>query len=183
MNSRLFRLAVFLSLAVPVALAGPAPARNQDSSADPAVDAYISALRADFRADKVVLITEAMQFSEKEGNAFWPVYKRYETELAALNDDRIRLIKSYAEQFAALTDSEAKVMAQKALDLEGRRVELRKKYFAQFNQVLPGLTVAKFFQLEYRLDLLVNLRLASELPALLVRPTAETSNAASPGRN
>jgi len=41
--------------------------------------------------------------------------------------------------------------------------------------VLPGLTVAKFFQLEYRLDLLVDLRIASELPALLARPSA-TSN-------
>lgn len=183
MNHPLCRFATLFLVACSLISALPVTARAQEPADQPAVDAYIDALRADFRADKIALITEAMQFSEKEGKAFWPVYKRYETELAALNNERIRLIKSYTEQFAALTDSDAKVMAQKALDLEGRRVELKKKYFAQFNQALPGLTVAKFFQLEYRLDLLVNLRLASELPALLVRPTAEASSTASPGRN
>ncbi len=182
MNNRLCRFATLLLLAWTLVPASPVAVCAQEPAVDPAVDAYIDALRADFRADKVVLVTEAMQFSEREGKAFWPVYKRYEAELAALNDERVRLIKSYAEQFAALTDADAKVLAQKALDLEGRRIELKKKYFAQFNQVLPGLTVAKFFQLEYRLDLLVNLKLASELPALLVRPAAETSSA-SPGRN
>ena len=42
-------------------------------SNEPSVDSYIESLRADFRADKVALITEAMRFNEQDGKVFWPV--------------------------------------------------------------------------------------------------------------
>lgn len=147
---------------------GSGPAAQGDTSN---VDSYIESLRADFRADKVNLITQAMQFNDKDSAAFWPIYRKYEAEVTKLNDGRVKLIKSYADKYETLTDAEAKSMAEKSFALESSRTELKKKYFKEFNKVLPALTVAKFFQLEHRLDLLVNLQLASELPLLLlVRP-------------
>jgi hypothetical protein len=162
-------------MAVAVIFSGRSVAQSGSASSDPAVDAYIDAMRADFRADKIDLITDAMQFSQKDAAAFWPVYKRYQAEVTGLNDERVQLIKTYADKWTTMTDADAKSLAQKSLDLEGRRNDVRKKYFAQFNQVLPGLTVAKFFQLEHRLDLLVDLKLASELPSLLVRDSGTSS--------
>jgi hypothetical protein len=85
------------------------------------------------------------------------------------------VIKNYSNNWASLTDLEARKLAEESLDLESRRVDLRKRYFGEFNNVLPGLMIAKFFQLEYRLDLLVDLKIASELPALMVRPSATSS--------
>jgi hypothetical protein len=146
-------------------------AQNSNPVADPAVNAYLDAIPADLRADKAQVIREAMRFSDKDAAAFWPVYKMYEADLARLDDERMQLVKSYADKWTTLSDVEAKDMAQKELQLESRRADLRNQYFDRFNKVLPGLTVAKFFQLEHRLDLLVDLKLASELPALLVRST------------
>jgi hypothetical protein len=162
-------------LTLGTALAAVASAQSRSPTVDPAVDAYIDAIRADLRSDKIEVITNAMQFSEKDAAAFWPVYKNYEAEQAKLNDERIQVIKNYSDKWATLTDAEAKELAEKSLDLESRRADLRRKYFANFNKVLPGVIVAKFFQLEYRLDLLVDLKIASELPALLARPPATPS--------
>jgi len=145
---------------------------QSNPTGEPALDAYIDAIRADLRSDKIEVITNAMQFNEKDAAAFWPVYKQYEAEQTKLNDERIQVIKNYSDKWATLTDAEAQELAEKSLDLESRRADLRKKYFANFNKVLPGVIVAKFFQLEYRLDLLVDLKIASELPALLARPPA-----------
>ena len=145
---------------------------QSNPTGEPALDAYIDAIRADLRSDKIEVITNAMQFNEKDAAAFWPVYKQYEAEQTKLNDERIQVIKNYSDKWATLTDAEAQELAEKSLDLESRRADLRKKYFANFNKVLPGVNVAKFFQLEYRLDLLVDLKIASELPALLTRPPA-----------
>ncbi len=133
------------------------------------VNSEIEALRADLAANKVEIIKEGMQFTPQESSVFWPIYKQYEAQLSKLNDERIQLVKSYSEKFTTLSDADAKVMAEKAFDLESRRTELKKKYFKKFNAQLPATTVAKFFQLEHRLDLLVNLQLASELPLLLVK--------------
>jgi hypothetical protein len=162
-------------LTLGTALAAVTSAQSRSPTVDPAVDAYIDAIRADLRSDKSEVITNAMQFSEKDAAAFWPVYKNYEAEQAKLNDERIQVIKNYSDKWATLTDAEAKELAAESLDLESRRADLRKKYFASFNKVLPGDIVAKFFQLEYRLDLLVDLKIASELPALLARPLATPS--------
>ena len=163
-------------LAIGTMLIVPASTQSSSPTGDPSLDAYIDAIRADLRSDKINVITETMQFNDKDAAVFWPVYKRYEAEQTKLNDERIQVIKNYADHWVTLTDVDAKKLAEKSLDLESRRADLKKRYFAEFSRVLPGLTVAKFFQLEYRLDLLVDLKIASELPALLARPSA-TSNA------
>jgi hypothetical protein len=135
----------------------------------PSIDNEIQSLRADMRADKVTIITQAMRFNDKDAAAFWPVYKKYEFELSKINDAKVELIKDYANKFGSLNDADAKTMADKAFDIEGKRLDLRKKYYKEFNKVLPALTVTKYFQLEHRLDLLVDLQLASQLPSLLVQ--------------
>lgn len=164
-------------LAMAVMMIVPASAQSSNPTGDPGLDAYIEAIRADLRSDKINVITETMQFMERDASAFWPIYRRYEAEQRQLNEERIQVIKNYANNWDTLTNSEAKKLAERSLELEGRGVDLRKRYFAEFSNVLPGIMVAKFFQLEYRLDLLIDLRIASELPALLVVPSATTSEA------
>jgi hypothetical protein len=145
-------------------------------SNEPSIDSYIETLRADFRADKVAIITEAMQFNDKESQAFWPVYRKYEADLTKVNDERVALIKSYADKFNTMSDADAKAMIEKSLDFESRRTDVKKKYAKEFQKAgLSPLTVAKFLQLEHRLDLLVDLKIASELPALLAKPAGQST--------
>ena len=134
------------------------------------LDSQIEALRSDVRTAKTEIIGEGMRFTPKESEAFWPIYKQYEAELSKLNDERVKLIKEYANKFSTMTDADAKSMSKKAFDYEAQRVELKRRFFDEFNKKLPATTVAKFFQLEHRLDLLLDLKLASELPSLLVKP-------------
>ena len=53
----------------------------------------IELLRSDIRTQKVALITDRMQFTNQEADAFWPMYRKYEVELAAINDRKISLLK------------------------------------------------------------------------------------------
>ena len=86
----------------------------------------------------------------------------------------MQLTKAYAEKFIALNDEDARLLAVKAIDLASRRVELKKKYFKKFSQRMEPIVVLTFFQLEHRLDLIIDLKVASELPAILVK-TSRTS--------
>jgi hypothetical protein len=139
------------------------------------VDSFIESLRADIRADKVAIITEAMRFNDQDGKVFWPVYRKYEADLTKVNDQRVALIKSYADKFTTMTDADAKAMIDQGFDFESRRTEVKKKYAKEFQKAgLSSLTVAKFMQLEHRLDLLVDLKIASELPPLLIKSTGQS---------
>jgi len=149
----------------------PLPAQSDED-----LNSAIESLRADLRADKTAIVTQVMHFTPEQSTAFWPVYKRYEADLVKLNDERVQLIKSYAEKYQNVTDGDAKQMAEKSFDLEARRAELKKKYFKEFNKVLPATVSARFFQLEHRLDLLMDLKLAADLPPMLEKSADAAKN-------
>lgn len=137
---------------------------------DKTVDDEINALRADLKADKAEIIREAMDLKPEEEKAFWPVYKKYDGEVSTVNDQLVQLVKTYAEKFGSINDADASDLTMKALAVQARRIDLKKKYFPIFSKATSALTAAKFFQVDYRLELLFNLKLASELPALLIQP-------------
>jgi len=64
------------------------------------------------RADRATIITQAMNFSDKEAAAFWPIYRQYEYERSRLDDGRVAVIKEYSQKYPSLTDAEAKAMAE-----------------------------------------------------------------------
>jgi len=132
----------------------------------PDTTSTIESLRADLRADRAKIITHVMQFSDKDSAAFWPVYRRYEADVTKLNDQRVALIREYASSFASLTDEQASSLTSRALKFERERADLDQKYFKDFSKVLPGVVVAKFFQLQHRLNLLGDVELAAHLPTV-----------------
>jgi hypothetical protein len=145
-----------------LALCPPGRAQDQELT----IDSTIAVVRANMRADRTALITAGMNFTEKDGAAFWPIYQQYEYERYRLDDRRAAVIKQYTQKYPKLTDAEAKAMADQMLDCESRLAELKKKYYKKFNKVLPALTVTKFFQMERRIDLLMDMQVEASLPPL-----------------
>jgi hypothetical protein len=153
--------------------------RAQDQ--EPTLDSTIALVRANMQVDRTTLITSGMNFNEKEGAAFWPIYKEYEYERSKVDDGRVAVIKEYTQKYPALTDAEAKSMAERMLEYDSRLFGLKKKYYKKFNKVLPALTVTKFFQLERRVDLMMDMQVEASLPPLTQAPrTAPVSSVADP---
>jgi len=138
--------------------------RAQDQ--EPTIDSTIAVVRANMQADRTALITTGMNFNEKDGAAFWPIYKEYEYERSKLDDRRVAVIKEYTQKYPTLTDAEAKAMAEQMLQCDSDLAALKKKYYKKFNKVLPALTVTKFFQLERRVDLMMDMQVEASLPPL-----------------
>src|SRR5215469_6875738 len=133
---------------------------------EPSIDSAIALARANMRLGRTALITTGMNFTDKDGAAFWPIYHQYEYERSRLDDRRSAVIKEYTQKYPNLTDAEAKAMAEQMLGCESRLAELKKKYYKKFNRVLPALTVTKFFQLDHRIDLMMDMQVEASLPAL-----------------
>src|SRR5579884_3443429 len=103
-------------------------------------DSAIEVARANMQADKATIVSAAMQFSDQEGAAFWPIYREYEHQRSTLDDARVSVIKEYTEKYPKLTDAEAKDMAERMFDFDSRLATLKKTYYKKFNKVLPALT-------------------------------------------
>jgi len=164
---------LLLTMAFSLFALPPLRAQEQAPNADSviqeqssSVDSAIEVARAGMQADRTTIIGAAMNFNENEGAAFWPIYRQYERERSTLDDGRVAVIKEYTKSYPNLSSSDAKAMAERMFEFDARLAELKKKYFKKFNKVLPALTVTKFFQLERRIDLMMDMQVESSLPPL-----------------
>lgn len=130
------------------------------------ITTYVELLRSDVRAQKVAILTELMAFSEAEDAAFWPVYREYEGELTALNDEKIRGIQEFTAQHASMTAEQADALASKALDLETRRTALKQKYYARVKAATSPTVAARFLQIENQILMIIDLQIAASLPII-----------------
>jgi Spy/CpxP family protein refolding chaperone len=142
----------------------PNPAAQPTS--DSASDQYIELLRKDVRSMKKQIIAANLDLTDKEAEKFWPIYDQYSAELQKINDTKMALIKDYAQNYTTMTDeqAEAYVKGRAAVDESVNR--LRLKYFPIFHRVLSGKTTATFFQIDWRISLMIDLQLASHIPLI-----------------
>jgi hypothetical protein len=151
-----------LALAVPLAVAQTPPTPQQTKEAN--LRAYIGMMRKDLKKDKVSILTEMMALDPQEAAKFWPVYNDYDRALTKLGDERIVFIRLYADNYSSLSDETVTKIATGLMDVEGRRVELRKQYFPLMSQALTVKDAARWLQIESQMEKLIDLQILSSLP-------------------
>jgi hypothetical protein len=132
----------------------------------PLSDNDIKLIRQDIQTAKDGVIKDTMQFSDAEATAFWPVYKEYSAEQRGIAEKRFSAIVDYVQHVDTLTDSEASVLTQKMFQTEDDTQALRKKYLPKFVAVLGAKRTAKFYQVDNRLTMILNVQLASQIPLI-----------------
>lgn len=147
-----------LALALTAGLAFTASA--QDQSAWTAVQQ----LQADLRADRQALVAENLPLSEGEARVFWPVYKAYAADLSKSGDRKAAIIAAYAQNFDSMTDSKADAFMKDYLGMESDRLKVRQKYAKEAAKVIGAQKAARWMQIETKLDAIVNVGLANEIP-------------------
>ena len=147
-------LMAVMALSVFPALAGDVPANNMDI------------LREKLRGDKKLVIAEAMQLTESEAKAFWPVYDDYQKALKKLGDRTIKMIEDYAKNYGTMSDEAATKMIDDYLELQAERLELMELYLPKFKKVLSPKKVARYYQLENKVDAAIDYGLAAQIPLI-----------------
>jgi len=136
--------------------------QSTESATSPADNMGI--LRDKLKADKKLVVAEAMGMNEKEATAFWPVYELYQKDISALNDRTMTLLKDYVHNYGGMTDASAKGMVDSFLKIEKDRINLMQSYRPKFQKALPEVKVARYYQIENKIRAVVNYELASEIP-------------------
>ena len=79
------------------------------------------------------------------------------------------LITAYAASFGTITDEKADTFFKELLAIERDKVTIREKHVPKVRAVLPAIKTARFLQIENKLDAIVNVTLASEIPLVPVK--------------
>ena len=160
------RKIIFAAFIVAGILLERGPLLSQNAAAT--VDRDLQLLRKDLRSQRKQIVAANVTLTAAEAQKSWPIYDEYAAELAKINDTKLSLIKEYAANYAAFTDAQAQSIMERWTAADDAAIQLRIKYIPSLQKVLPGKTVALFFQVDRRIGVLMDLQVASDIP--LVEP-------------
>lgn len=123
-------------------------------------DQDIKLLRKNLRSQKKQVVAANMNLTDAEAAKFWPVYDQYAADLAKINDTKVALINDYLDSADTMNGDQAESYLRKRAAVEESIMQLRLKYIPSFRKVLSGRETALFFQIDWRLGLMIDMQLA-----------------------
>ena len=151
--------AVILGLSATVLPAAPPPTGK---AAEADVDVLLDAIRSNRKA----MVAVNLKLTDDEAAKFWPVYDRYQKARQANGDRLVAVIEEYTTNFATLSNEKAMKIVEDYLSVEAERVKVRRDYVGEFAKVLPGRKVARFYQIENKMDAVMRYDLAATIPVI-----------------
>jgi hypothetical protein len=140
---------------------GGMPAFSQEKASD-----NMQIVIEKIHADKKLLVAENMQLTEAEAKAFWPVYKQYQDELFLLRSRTVKLIKDYSAAYETMNNATAKRLLDEYMAVEALGPKLRNAYLPKFRKVLPEVKVARYYQIENKIQAALVYELAAQIPLM-----------------
>lgn len=151
MKSRVLALALLLTFS-----AFPAAAQTATDE--------LEAARTQIQADRKAIISKLMTMTEQESAAFWPVYNTYREDIRKVDYKLVALAESYFSAPDSLSDKQAQDMLKDWMKLRGDRLNVRKSYVGKFSKTLPMAKVMRFYQIENKMDAVIDYELAASIP-------------------
>ncbi len=150
------QLAIALTIIL-VGFGGVAAAQNQPAD-------NMEIVKEKVRSDKKLFIATNMQLTKAEAKTFWPIYDAYQAELGKLMEREGKLIEKFAANYETMSNDVAKSLLDEALTIDANHLKLRQSYLAKFRGVLPDTKVARYYQIESKIDAVVGYELARRIP-------------------
>ena len=150
---------LILLLWITIPVVAPAVAGEAD-------EASLDILATTIQANKKALVAVNMGLEDNEAKAFWPVYDRYQSELAGVRKRFAKLVEEYTMNFATMSDDKARQIVEDYLAIERDRTQVRQKYLGSIAKTLPGRKVARFYQIENKIDAILRYQLAQDIPVI-----------------
>jgi hypothetical protein len=120
--------------------------------------------RAVILANRTQIVLNTLELNKEQVDAFSPVYLDYWEEMNQINGRLADLILDYSDNFENLTDEKALSMLDDYLDIQKKKIALKKKYVKKFKKVLTPKKLVQYYQTENKLDTIIMMELAAEVP-------------------
>jgi hypothetical protein len=146
------------------AAVGCATTSAQDIAGEADMEATYEMVRGFMSVERETMIAEELRLSEAERDGFWPLYDEYRQDIEVLQDRYAELIAAYAGNYDGLSDNLAERLIEEYFSIKGDTLEVRHDYVDRFTEVLTIQKLARFYQIENRIDNVAELALMRQIP-------------------
>ena len=120
--------------------------------------------REAIHANKKLVVAANMNLNANEKEGFWAVYEDYQKDIGKLYERTADLIEEFAINFESLSDDKASELMDSYLKIETDAVKLKKSYLGKFKKVLPAQKVLRYYQIENKIEAIINYDLVDKIP-------------------
>ena len=124
--------------------------------------------RALLQAGRADIIREDLRMTDEESEGFWPVYEKYHAEIMVIRDRHAVMVAGFLLSYreGIFTDEFAEDLIDENFKIKRGLLKVQTKYVSKFRKVLPVVKVARFYQLENKMDAEVDAQLAFVIPLI-----------------
>lgn len=146
---------------VSVALAFAAlPTAAQDKPPEKTSAEWLALIQADRKA----VVAKAMDLNAEQAKKFWPMYDEYQRAMAVPRSALNRAMNDFTAAGYSLTDANAMRLLKEVLAAEKEEARLRDKHFKKMLAALPPKEVARYMQVESKIDAVIRYESAKVVP-------------------
>lgn len=110
------------------------------------------------------IVKENLDLTKDQAKIFWPIYNEYHKKTDAVLDEELKVLEDYLMNYYILDDEKAKELVVKSINLKIKRIDLQKEYLSKMAEVLPATVVGKFYQIDNRINLMINQQSTDRIP-------------------
>jgi hypothetical protein len=135
-------------------------------AAQPTQEQVIAQFKQDLAAKRADVMAKGLTLSAEQAAKFWPLFEEYQKEQNVIIDAQIKATENYSKNFAGLTDAQALEYVNALLARDQAAHDLRVKWLAKFQTVVPPKVAARAIQLDRRLSQVMQVQVSSQIPLI-----------------
>ncbi len=152
------KLTILVAAAV-IAAAGTAKAQD-------ITKAQLDSARTAAADTRKQTVAANMNLTADQATKFWPVYDAERAAIAKVRTQEWNELHQLINQTDTVTDKQVANLTKLWLNTRVQEQQIRASYLPKFAKVLPPRMVARYYQIEHRMDLMVALAVAQEIPLI-----------------
>ena len=162
MGNGMKRIVLMVLLGVAPLLATDAAAQSAGAQRGDYTD--LAKLRSEARHDKRALVESTLQLSDAEAKRFWPIYDTFQRTLDETNRRRNVALESLMFRENRMSNLAAKRLVTELSVIDDSEAKARRTLRNRLMRALPPVTVARYLQLEDKLQAIREYDIASAVP-------------------
>ena len=132
----------------------------------PTTEQVMEQFRTDMQAVAADVMAKGLTLTAEQAAKFWPMFEAFQKEQKAIIDEQLKALVHYQDTYKTMTDADALAYANSLLQRDQKIHDLRVKYLAKFQEVVPARIAARAIQLDRRLGLVGQVKISSQVPLI-----------------
>ena len=139
---------------------------SETATPPPTTEQVMEQFRIDMQAVAADVMAKGLTLTAEQASKFWPMFEAFQKEQKSIIDEQLKSLAQYLATYEKMTDADALAFANSLLQRDQKIHDLRAKYLAKFQEVVPARIAARAIQLDRRLGLVGQIKISSQIPLI-----------------